>query len=42
MKLGDVSQSSSTVTLSKFCIFQSFKNIKMKIHSDYHNESTKP
>ena len=40
MKLGDLSQSLSTVTFSKFSTFQNLKNIKVKLDSDYHNEST--
>ena len=40
MKLGDLLQNLSTVTFSKFSTFQNLKNIKVKLHSDYHNEST--
>ena len=40
MKLGDLSQSLSAVILSKFSTFRSFENIKVKAHSEYHNEST--
>ena len=42
MKLTDLSQSLSTITFSTFCTFQSFKNVKMKAHSDYNSESTWP
>ena len=40
MKPDDLSQSLPTATFSKFCTFQSFKNIKAKRGSDYHSEST--
>ena len=40
MTSGDLSQSLAAVTFSKFSAFQSFKNIKVKAHSEYHNEST--
>ena len=42
MKLGDLSKCLSAVNLSKFPTFRSFKNIKVKAHREYHNESTWP
>ena len=40
MKPDDLSQRLPTATFSKFCTFQSFKNMKAKRDSDYHSEST--
>ena len=36
-----MSQSLSAINFSKFLYFQSSKNIKVKLHSEYHNETMK-
>ena len=40
MKLGDLSQNLSSVTLGRFSSVQTFRNIKVKAHSEYDNKST--
>ena len=42
MKLGNLSQSLPTVLVSvRFLLLQSYKNTKVKAHSEYHNVSTR-